>query len=67
MCPRSHTTTEGVQLQRQLSAWKAIQFADDKLEPWEVAEFVHDFRRGNLAPWPEFQDYVARRTIEGPA
>lgn len=47
-------------------AWAAIDFALDILEPWEVAMFLLDFRRGELSPWSEFSDYRATRASKGP-
>lgn len=38
----------------------AINFALDHLEPWEVAEFLGDFRKGDLKSYPDFVDYLAR-------
>lgn len=42
----------------------AINFALAHLEPWEVAEFLSDYRKGDLKPYPEFVDYLARIEIE---
>ena len=35
----------------------AIDFALDVLEPFEVIEFLKDYRMGNLKPWPEFETF----------
>lgn len=60
MCPPIHPS---VQLSHSKAA-AAINFALDHLEPWEVAEFLGDFRKGDLKSYPDFVDYLARVGIE---
>lgn len=55
MCPPppSHSITQAI-LDRY-----AINFALDRLEPWEVTEFLRDFRQGDLKSYPDFMAYLA--------
>lgn len=67
MCPRNPNAGELAAAQRRLTAWEAIQFADERLEPFEVAMFIRDFRTGDLEPWPEFADFLAEKSKESTA
>jgi hypothetical protein len=36
----------------------AISFSLDRLEPFEVVDFLRDWRSGNLKSWGDFFQYV---------
>ncbi len=44
----------------------AIGFALDRLEPFEIPEFLKDYRQGDWdKSWPEFTDYLAEMKERG--
>jgi hypothetical protein len=42
-----------------------IDFALNLLAPWEIAEFLSDYRKGDLKSYPDFVDYAARSSRFG--
>lgn len=61
MCPRTHALPVPAAMRHR----DAIDFALDRLEPFEVCMFLEDLRDGNLTPWPEFLEFLAGRDAEG--
>lgn len=46
----------------------ALNFSLDVLakeEPWAIPEFLEDWRKGVLEPWPEYLPYVNRQATVG--
>lgn len=67
MCPINSSSTSLYNFQKRLTAWEAIQFADERLEPFEVAMFIRDYRAGDTKGWPEFTDFLAEKSRESTA
>lgn len=44
------------------TAQDAIDFILDSPEPWSASEFLPRWREGNLDEWPEFYEFLAKRT-----
>ncbi len=63
MCGNSIQAADTIN-SRLLLANQAIEFASERLEPWEVQEFLSDFRHGELTAWPEFVTFAGGFTIK---
>ena len=46
-------------------AREAIVYAVEVLEDFEALIFLKDYLEDNLAPWPEYTDWLAARNVEG--
>lgn len=54
-----------MQQQSNHLALDAITYATQVLPDFEALNFLPDFLNNNLAPWPDFTDWVAARKVEG--